>query len=125
MQANARESLKKLKDSWNKSIKHSIISNESPTSIDRSGVSNTSNTEKQPAKEAVPARNNWGISKGLVDSESESEDSEVVPDTEEVTDDETEESENELIDDGAEVIENYQSGDSMDEDERREIEGRF
>lgn len=122
--ANAREKLVQLKDSWSKSLKR--ISGEASAAIDRHGLADESKAaEKEvPAKKSVAARNNWGMSNGLVDSDSDTE-LEVVPDSEEESDDENEASSNELIQNEAEEVEDYDTGDSMDEDERREIEGLF
>lgn len=94
-------------------------------------ITNSSKVETESPKVAVVARNNWGISNGIVDSDSE-DDVDFIPDTEEGSDGESQEDEdedeheeqNEFIDDEVEVIEDYQSGDSMDEEERREIEGK-
>lgn len=125
VRAEARENLKKLSDSWNKSIKRNSLTNESPKPIDAMGVADTSSKTDTP-KVAVPARNNW---KGIVDNESESDsENEMVPESDEEgsSDFEEEESESdEFIDAEAEMIENYESGDSMDEEERREIEGLY
>lgn len=112
-----------MSDSWNKSIKRNSISDESPKPIDRLNAADTSSKTDTP-KVSVPARNNW---KGLVDNESQSEsDEEMVPESDEEGSSyyEEEESESdEFLDAQVEVIENYESGDSMDEDERREIQG--
>lgn len=123
--------MKKLQDSWNKSIKRSSLSNDSTNPIDTLNITNSSKVEAESPKKAVVARNNWGISNGIVDSDSE-EDVDFIPHSEEDSDGESQEDEdeheheerNELVDDEVEVIENYESGDSMDEEERREIEGK-
>lgn len=122
--ANAREKLVQLKDSWSKSLKR--ISGEASAPIDRQGLADESKAaEKEvPAKKSVPARNNWGMSNGLVDSDSDTE-LEEVPDSEEESDAENEANSNEFIQNEAEEVEHYDTGDSMDEDERREIEGLF
>ncbi|XP_055300986.1 mucin-2 [Sitodiplosis mosellana] len=121
--AEARENLQILRDSWSKSIKRNSLSNEPSKPIDALGTADTSSKiDEQPAKKAVPARNNW---KGLVDSESEPEEDELIPESDEGSDNEGEEEEesgNEFVDDVVEVIEDYESGDSMDEEERRERE---
>lgn len=108
----------KFGESWTKSIRQ--ISYDSPKPIDTFGIDkNDDKTKDKPSKKSVPARNSWSA---LVDSESGSES--IVPDSEEesVVD---EQSENEYIDDEAVEVENYNSGDSMDESERREAEGTF
>lgn len=124
--AEARENLKKLSESWNKSIKRNSFTDKSPKPIDALGVADTSSKPDTP-KVAVPARNNW--KKDIVDNESELEsENELVPESDEEgsSDYEEEDSESdEFVDAEAEVIDNYESGDSMDEEERREIEGAF
>lgn len=124
LRAEARDHLKKLSESWNESVKRNSLSNESPKPIDKLGVADTAKAEEKPAKKAVPARNNWSH---LVDSESEPEQDELVLETDEGESqgEEGEETENEFVDDEVEVVENYESGDSMDEEEKREIEGLF
>lgn len=98
---------------------------DSPKPIDTLGADKNDKTEDAPQKSAVPARNNWSV--GLVDSDSEEES--IVPDSDgeahDVEDEqEDEQSDNEFINDEAEEAgEDYQSGDSMDEDERRELNG--
>lgn len=91
-----------------------------------SRVTDSNSAKEAPAKKSVPARNNW--SRKLVDSESEPEEVELILISEDASDDgsdeDMEKSENEFIDDEAEEVENYQSGDSMDEEEKREIEGK-
>lgn len=137
MRAKAREELKKLSESWNKSIKEYSISSDAPRPIDVSGIFNTSDKvnsaavadkrkdDDAPAKKSVPARNNWGISNGLVDSDSEPEHDLVAETEEEGSDEEdSDENSNGIIDDQAEEVEDYNSGDSMDEEERREIDGK-
>lgn len=120
MRAEARENLKKLSESWNKSIKRNSLSNQSPKPIDASGDADTSGKmEEKSAKKAVPARNNWST---VVDTESEPEEDDLIPESDEGTDGEEEESENEFFD-SVDVIEDYESGDSMDEEERREMKG--
>lgn len=117
-----REHLQKLRESWNKSVKRNSLSNESPKAIDKLG---SEQTENAAPKKSVAARNNWSVSNGLIDSESELE--ETVPESSEEGSDEEcdEESENSMFDDEAEEVVDYNSGDSMEEDERREIEGNL
>ncbi|XP_031634025.1 protein slender lobes [Contarinia nasturtii] len=116
----ARDSLKKLQDSWNKSIARHSLDSSNP--IDALGVADASDkTEEEPVKKVV-ARNNWAILKGLVDSEDSDDD--IVPETEEGSDEENEDEEeaNAFVDDEAEEVLDYETGDSMDDEERREIE---
>lgn len=93
------------------------MSEDAPEAIDAFGIDKSKNEE--PKKEAVVARNNWCA--GLIDSESEQ--GSVAPDSD--GESESEQSKNEFIDDEADEAENYNSGDSMDSDERREIAGMF
>lgn len=128
--ANAREELTKLRDSWGKSLKR--ISNEGLSVIDSLGAADQNKTAEPnvPSKQFVPARNNWAVSKGLVDSDSESE-HDIVPETEVESGDESDNEDdanggNEFVANEAEEVgSDYNSGDSMDEEERHEIEGNF
>lgn len=108
-----------LKDSWSKSVKRNSLMNESPKPIDKLG---TDQIEKESAKKSVPVKNNW--QKGLIDTDSESEDDEdyIAESCEE--EDDISDSEDSMIDVEADEIENYNSGDSMDEEERQEIKGK-
>lgn len=120
--ASAREGLNKLAESWSKSLKR--ISNKASEPIDRLGLDDESKKAEEdvPPKESVPARNNWGMPNGLVDSDSDA-DNEVVPDSEQESDEESEANSNEFVNDMADEVDDYNSGDSMDENERRDIEG--
>lgn len=81
-------------------------------------------TETEKPKPFVVARNNWSFGNGLVDTESDpdSNDESIINETICSDEHEAEESDNSLIDDEAEDADDYESGDSMDEDERLEIE---
>lgn len=127
MHAKARESLKQMQISYTTTIKRTAIPNEP---IDRSGVEESSKTEEGSAKKFVPARNNWSAaSNGLITNDSDVEDEDEViaeteqEDCEEESEEESENFGNKFHDDEAEVVEDYQSGDSMDEEEKREIQG--
>lgn len=102
------------------------MSDDSSNAIDALGIDTEKQGEDEPKKEVVTARNTWTV--GLVDSDSES----IIHDTDEEGGDEEDEDSgensdegNEYIDDEAEVVENYNSGDSMDSDQRREMAGMF
>lgn len=115
------EKQQKFGASWSKPIRQVSLTYDSPKPIDTLGADATDTTEDEPPKNAVPARNSWTV--GIVDSESEAE---ILPDSEEENqeDEQSESDENEFLDDEAEEAgEDYVSGDSMDEDERREVEG--
>lgn len=103
-------------------MKRNSISNDSPTAIDASNES-SEQVDDQPAKKSVAARNNWAAP-GLIDTESEPESEvDIVRDSEESC--EEEEHSDNFLDDGAEEVNDYNSGDSMDEDERQEIDGKL
>lgn len=110
--------------SWSKTVKRISLSDDLPKPIDALGIETKEKTEGESKKEAVTARNNWIVD--LVDSESEQDS--VVPDSDEEISDEQSDDEhsgNLFIDDEAEEAENYNSGDSMDSDDRREVKGIF
>lgn len=104
------EKLNKARDSTNKQIAD-LIESKTPT-------------ETEKPKPFVIARNNWSFGNGLVDTESDpdSNDGSIINETVYSDEHEAEESDNSLIDDEVEVVDDYESGDSMDEDERQEIE---
>lgn len=121
MDVKVSEMSNNLRASWSKTAKRISLSEDSPDPIDALGIDTSKKMDDEVKKEAVPARNNWSV--GLVDSDSEPES--IVPDSEDEQEEECsdEQSDNEFIDDQAEEVESYSSGDSMDEDERREIDG--
>lgn len=106
-------------------MKRNSLTNDSPKPIDKFGIDQT---EDMTSKKSVAARNNWNIAKGLIDSDTEPEETESIAESDEECDDEEDDdeegSENELVDDEAEEIEDYNSGDSIDEDERQEFKGK-
>lgn len=109
-----QQRLKPLSESWNQSIKAGTSDIDK---IDNKG----DQVDEQPAKVAVPVRNNWSVTKGLIDSDSESE-----PETDHVSASENggeqsgEESESSgFIIDKAEAVDDYESGDSEDEEDRQ------
>lgn len=122
----ARDSLKKLQESWNMSIKRrSVDANDASIPIDTLGAAEVdSKTDEKPV-EKVTARNTWKPVQSICDTENEEE----IAETEEGSDESGEEEEiferSEYVLYQAEEAEDYESGDSMDEDERREIEGKF
>lgn len=106
----SRDKLKEMSASWTQSIKRNSI--ELPY-IDGLGVQNKSAVgavDDVTPKKFITARNR------LEDSD------ESDPDEDQDEDEEPEKPRNEFIADEAEEIDGYQSGDSMDSEERREIE---
>lgn len=106
----SRDKLKEMSANWSQSIKRNSI--DLPY-IDGLGVQNKSATgavEEVTPKRFIAARNR------LEDSE------ESDPDQDQDKDEEPEKPRNEFIVDEADEIDGYQSGDSMDSEERREIE---
>lgn len=118
--ADFQQKLKPLSQSWNQSLQ-SVSTEKTGTS----GIDTLDNkkdqVDEQPAKVAVPVRNNWAITKGLIDSDSEPE---PEPDNIQKIENEGEQSEEEsehsgLLDDKAEAVDDYESGDSENEEDRQ------
>lgn len=106
----SRDKLKEMSANWTQSVIRNAI--DLPY-IDGFGVQNKSATgavDEVPPKKFIVAHNR------LEDSD------ESDPDEDQGEDEEPEKPRNEFIADEAEEIEGYQSGDSMDSEERREIE---
>lgn len=112
---SAIENLNVLSQSWNKSVKRNSIGEDGPSSIDGLGVQEPK--VKESSKKAVPARNNWSVSKGLIDSDSESDVEDDVENEEESDDDDDSEHSGFKADE-AEYVEDYESGDSLEEEDR-------
>lgn len=109
-----QERLKPFSELWNQSLKAGTSGIDK---IDNKG----DQVDEQPAKVAVPARNNWSAAKGLIDSDSESEpETDHVPESENEGEQSEEESEGSgFVIDKAEAVDDYESGDSEDEEDRQ------
>lgn len=115
-----QQKLEPLSQSWKQPLQ-SVSTEKAGTS----GIDTLDNKEdqvdEQPAKVAVPARNNWAITKGLIDSDSESEpEPDNIPNIENEGEQSQEENEHSgLLDDKAEAVDDYESGDSENEEDRQ------
>lgn len=119
---NYQEILKPLSESWNQPVVRRSTDKEGISSIDKLD-NKKDEADDQPVKTSVPAHNNWAVTKGLIDSDSEPEpepEADHIPESENESEQSEKESEHSgLIDDKAEAIDDYQSGDSEDEEERQ------